>query len=120
MADAPVKGDSADWLLNAFGNRFQVMFYVDDIGACDRATLDALRAMQDDAISVETVVGYRRGEAPAGIHALCDIKGMIAERYDARDGSAYLIRPDQHIAARMRATSVDKIRQAVARATAQH
>jgi len=74
--------------------------------------------------AVETFLGqpgfYRNGEAPAGIHALCDIKGMVAERYDARDGSAYLIRPDQHIAARMREASVEKIHQAVARATAQH
>jgi len=119
MADAPVKGGSTDWLLNAFGNRFQVILYVDDIDAFERTTLDALRAMQDDAIPVETVVVYRSGESPAGIDALCDVKGMIAERYDARDGSAYLIRPDQHIAARMRAAGVDKIRQAVARATAQ-
>ena len=65
-------------------------------------------------------VGGPLAEAPAGIHALCDVKGMIAERYDARDGSAYLIRPDQHIAARMRTASVDRIRQAVARASAQH
>ena len=120
MADAPVKSGNTDWLLNAFGNRFQVMFYVDDIDACDQTTLDALRAMQDDAIPIVTVVVYRSGEAPTGIHALCDIKGMVAERYDALNGSAYLIRPDQHIAARMRAASVDKIRQAVARATAQH
>ncbi|MCP4335465.1 MAG: FAD-dependent oxidoreductase [Gammaproteobacteria bacterium] len=120
MADSPVKGGSADWLLNAFGNRFQVMLYVDDIGAFDHATLDALQAMQDDAIPVETVVVYRSGEAPADIHALCDVKGMVAERYDARNGSAWLIRPDQHIAARMRAASVDRIRQAVARASAQH
>ena len=119
MADAPVKGGSTDWLLNAFGNRFQVILYIDDIDAFERTTLDALRAMQDDAIPVETVVVYRSGESPAGIDALCDVKGMIAERYDARDGSAYLIRPDQHIAARMRAAGVDKIRQAVARATAQ-
>jgi len=119
MADAPVKGETGDWLLNAFGNRFQVMLYVDDIDAFDRATLDALRAMQDDAIPVETVVVYRNGEAPAGINALCDVNNTIAERYDARNGSAYLIRPDQHIAARMRKAGIDKIRQAVARATAQ-
>jgi len=47
-------------------------------------------------------------------------KGLSRRRrYDARDGSAYLTRPDQHIAACMREATVDKIRQAVARATAQ-
>jgi 3-(3-hydroxy-phenyl)propionate hydroxylase len=120
MADAPVKGGSGDWLLNAFGNRFQVMLYLEDIENFDRAKLDALRTLQDDAIPVETVVVYRGGEAPPDTPALRDVKGMIVERYDARDGSAWLIRPDQHIAARMREAGVDKIRQAVARATAQH
>jgi len=119
MADAPVKGGSGEWLLNAFGNRFQVMLYVDDIGSFDHGALDALGAMQSDAIPVETVLVYRNGDAPGDIDALHDVEGMIAERYDARDGSAYLIRPDQHIAARMRVAAVDRIRQAVARATAQ-
>jgi 3-(3-hydroxy-phenyl)propionate hydroxylase len=119
MADAPVEGGGRDWLLNAFGGRFQVMLYVEDIGNLDSAALDALRSMRDDAIPVETLVVYRGGKAPAGIDALRDTSRMVAERYDARDGSAYLIRPDQHIAARMRTADVDRIRRAVARATAQ-
>jgi len=119
MADAPVAGDAGEWLLNACGNRFQVLYYVDDIAQLDRPLLDRLKTLQDDSIPVETLVIYRQGEAPADIDALRDSKGLIAERYDARDGSAYLIRPDQHIAARMRAIGVDKIRAAVARASAQ-
>ena len=117
MSDAPVKaGSNEEWLLSAFGNRFQLMLYVDNIEDFDRGELAQLR---DDAIPVDTVVVYRSGQVPAGVNALFDARGMVAERYDARDGSAYLIRPDQHIAARMRAASVDGIRQAVARASAQ-
>ena len=117
MSDAPVTGGNGEqWLLSAFGNRFQLMLYVADIDGFD---VGALAALRDDAIPVETVVIYRSGEPPAGVDALCDAKGMVAERYDARNGSAYLIRPDQHIAARMREASVDKVRQAVARASAQ-
>jgi 3-(3-hydroxy-phenyl)propionate hydroxylase len=117
MSDAPVKaGSSEEWLLSAFGNRFQLMLYVDNIEDFDGGELAQLR---DDAIPVDTVVVYRSGQVPAGVNALFDARGMVAERYDARDGSAYLIRPDQHIAARMRAASVDGIRQAVARASAQ-
>jgi len=119
MADAPVKGVSCDWLLNACGNRFQLMLYVDNIEDVNRDLLDALQGLQGASIPVETLVIYRSGEAPAGINALCDVENMIAERYDASNGSAYLIRPDQHIAARWREVDVDKIRQAVARATAQ-
>ncbi|MDH3760890.1 MAG: FAD-dependent oxidoreductase [Gammaproteobacteria bacterium] len=117
MSDAPVKTGSGEaWLLNAFGNRFQLMLYVDNIEDFDGSDLEVLR---DDAIPVDTVIVYRSGEAAAGVNALFDARGMVAERYDARDGSAYLIRPDQHIAARMREASVDRIRQAVALASAQ-
>jgi len=42
-----------------------------------------------------------------------DVKGLVAERYDARPGTFYLIRPDQHVAARLR--TVDTTRIAAAR-----
>ncbi|MDR2335507.1 MAG: FAD-dependent oxidoreductase [Burkholderiaceae bacterium] len=41
---------------------------------------------------------------------------LAVRRYDAREGTTYLIRPDQHVAARWRAASVDKLRAAHARA----
>ena len=117
MADAPVEGAS-DWLLSAFGNRFQLLLYADDANALPSALLDELAALQDDDIPVDTVLVYRNGAPPAGLTALRDNEGLIAERYDACDGSAYLVRPDQHIAARMRAPDSAKIRAAVARACA--
>jgi 3-(3-hydroxy-phenyl)propionate hydroxylase len=119
MADAPVQGSTGEWLLHACGNRFQLLYYVDNIDELDTAVIDALMALEDDNIPVETLVAYRQGEVPSGVNAVCDSKGLIAERYDARDGSAYLIRPDQHIAARFRSAQIDKVRTAVQRATAQ-
>jgi 3-(3-hydroxy-phenyl)propionate hydroxylase len=46
-----------------------------------------------------------------------DIRGVAARRYDARPGTTYLIRPDQHVAARWRAFDAEDILAAVARAT---
>jgi 3-(3-hydroxy-phenyl)propionate hydroxylase len=43
-------------------------------------------------------------------------RGAIAERYDARPGTVYLFRPDQHVAARWRRTDPDRIARAIARA----
>ena len=43
--------------------------------------------------------------APADITVVSDADGLLAARYDARPGTAYLIRPDQHIAARWRAST---------------
>jgi 3-(3-hydroxy-phenyl)propionate hydroxylase len=46
-----------------------------------------------------------------------DVQGCLAKRYDAEAGTAYLIRPDQHIAARWRAFNAEAVAAAVKRAT---
>ena len=45
-----------------------------------------------------------------------DSEGCLSKRYDAQAGTAYLIRPDQHIAARWRAVNTDAVATAVSRA----
>ena len=57
------------------------------------------------------------GQAPAGLTTLHDTAGTVADRCDLRPGSAYLIRPDQHVAARWRSLDVAKVQAALARAT---
>jgi 3-(3-hydroxy-phenyl)propionate hydroxylase len=53
-------------------------------------------------------------------HDVEDAEGLLAQRYDARPGTVYLIRPDQHVAARWRAFDPAKVRAALKRATALH
>jgi len=50
---------------------------------------------------------------------LTDASGQFTTRYDAEPGSAYLLRPDQHICARWRHPTYEKIAAAKARALAQ-
>lgn len=95
--DAPLDGGS--WLLNAIGGRFVALAFDTDPGVDN---LDA------DGIPVDVLVVGRD---------LSDAKGRIAERYDMRPGTTYLIRPDQHVAARWRVFDRDKITAAVNRAT---
>jgi 3-(3-hydroxy-phenyl)propionate hydroxylase len=45
-----------------------------------------------------------------------DHTGLFAERFDATPGATYLLRPDQHLAARWRAFDVNKVSAARARA----
>jgi 3-(3-hydroxy-phenyl)propionate hydroxylase len=52
-----------------------------------------------------------------GLTVLADTQGLVARRYDAKPGTAYLVRPDQHVAARWRAVDPTRVRAAVARAT---
>ena len=56
-------------------------------------------------------------DMPAAV-AVDDADGLAARRYDARDGTCVLIRPDQHVCARWRRFDVDAVRRALARATA--
>jgi 3-(3-hydroxy-phenyl)propionate hydroxylase len=46
---------------------------------------------------------------------LIDDAGLFAERFDATPGAAYLVRPDQHLAARFRTFDAARIETAVAR-----
>jgi 3-(3-hydroxy-phenyl)propionate hydroxylase len=86
-ADAPV---GEGWLLDHLGQGFQLLSFGDvpDFG------LPQLRIGVD----------------------IPDSSGLIAQRYDATPGTAYLIRPDQHVAARWRAPTPAKVAAALARA----
>jgi len=48
---------------------------------------------------------------------LSDAKGLLADRYDGRPGTVYLVRPDQYVAARWRAFDLPRIEAAIRRAT---
>jgi 3-(3-hydroxy-phenyl)propionate hydroxylase len=47
---------------------------------------------------------------------LIDRTGIFAARFDAKPGSTYVVRPDQHLTARFRSFEADKVRAAVDRA----
>jgi 3-(3-hydroxy-phenyl)propionate hydroxylase len=49
---------------------------------------------------------------------LCDDAGLFAQRYDATPGATYVLRPDQHLAARFRSFDPDAVRKAVKRGLA--
>jgi 3-(3-hydroxy-phenyl)propionate hydroxylase len=49
---------------------------------------------------------------------LRDTSGLFAKRYDASDGTAYLLRPDGYVAARFRHPTLPAVQAAIARASA--
>ena len=118
LADAPVEvAGQPGWLLHQLGNRFQLLHYVDDASTLDEKTALALAQLAQAAITIEAIIVAPRGQAPAGLKTLIDTDGCIAQRYDLRPGTTYLVRPDQHVAARWRALDASKIKAALARAT---
>jgi 3-(3-hydroxy-phenyl)propionate hydroxylase len=113
--DAPVRGPhGAGWLLAdalaaACGRGFALLHF----GRADAAT-------QRDAaaLGLTLVVLLEAAEpAPGALH---DAQGLAARRYDARPGTCYLMRPDQHVAARWRRFDGGAVRAALERATARH
>ena len=57
------------------------------------------------------------GVGAKAMNVVDDIEGLAAKRYDGRDRSCYLFRPDQHVCARWRAFDLQLVRAAIARAT---
>ena len=118
MDDAPLRDGGGDcWLLDRVGNRFMALYFTDDAAALPAPTLAALADLSCDGIAVEPLVVSARPGSAGGVAVLEDSRGIAAQRYDAKPGTVYLLRPDQHVAARWRALDVSKVKAAVARAT---
>ncbi len=106
-ADAPVAGPHGHWLLPCLGGDFTLLAFGDAV-----TTTDAC-ALAQGAVPCRVVrVGGARPDA------LVDRDGLVAARYDGRDGTCYLVRPDQHVCARWRAFDLARVQEALARATA--
>ena len=103
MDDAPMECDGeAVWLINSVGGQFQCLVFVDDVKQIDTSTLQSLQSLNHGSVSVEPVLISKCSGTVQGIRVLVDVQGLFAKRYDAQTGSVWLVRPDQHIAARWR------------------
>jgi 3-(3-hydroxy-phenyl)propionate hydroxylase len=114
LDDAPVEiGGAPGWLLDQLGGRFQLLVYVERAADADTRALADLKA----ALAVEPVLISASPGGHPGVRVLHDTRGRFLERYDALPGSAWLVRPDQHVAARWRRFGPEAVRAGLARAT---
>jgi 3-(3-hydroxy-phenyl)propionate hydroxylase len=113
LDDAPVRVAGQDaWLLDQVGNRFVLVVFVDGAQGLTPAQRTALQALAQAPIPVQLLTVGAGGDVD-------DAQGLVARRYDAQPGTAYLIRPDQHVAARWRGVDLASVQAALARATGQ-
>ena len=98
-ADAPLaRAGRRTWLLNELPDGFTLLVFGES----------PVQASQDGpAYSVLSVGGD-----------LTDSEGLLTQRYDGKPGTVYLIRPDQHVAARWRSYDAAKVQAAIAHAIA--
>ncbi len=107
MDDAPVAG-AMPWLLQHLRHGgFTLLFF----GRPDVAQ----RAAMQDLAELRPLWVLAPGETDAGSHVI-DIQGLVARRCDAQAGTVYLLRPDQHVAARWRLFDITAVRAAHRRA----
>ncbi len=107
LSDAPMRrpGDSqTTWLLRALGPDFTLLHF-----GPTPAWARELTGVLNLSIAAE-------GDAGAAQADLLDAQGLAAQRLDARPGTSYLLRPDQHVCARWRRPDEAAVRAALQRA----
>ncbi|SAL69275.1 FAD-dependent oxidoreductase [Caballeronia arvi] len=118
--DAPVRVDDRDaWLLpQTHGGAFTGIYFC-GLGHGPDACAQSLAALSNAPLPVRTLIVVPRGMACTvpGVTVVEDVEGMVAHRFDARPGTFYLLRPDQHVCARWRAFDAASVTAAVKRAT---
>jgi 3-(3-hydroxy-phenyl)propionate hydroxylase len=99
IADAPVQDAQGrdGWLLNHLGQDFVLLSF---------GPAPAPEVRLDSGVSARVITVGR------DVH---DAAGLLAQRLDARPGTVYLLRPDQHVAARWRRFDASRVRAALAR-----
>jgi 3-(3-hydroxy-phenyl)propionate hydroxylase len=116
-ADAPVqvKGQPG-WLLRQLTTGLFSALVFDGPQAAGQ--IAALQAAAEGVAPLQVLLVGARDLA--GATTLADPDGAVAQRYDGRPGTVYLLRPDQHVCARWRAPTTADVQAALRRALALH
>lgn len=116
--DAPVvHNGQPGWLLNQLGNEFIILVFGQITGLAENIQKIDIPLAAGSSTPLRIVrVKNTRADAKAG--DIIDNDGFAWKRYDVQSGAVYLIRPDQHVAARWREFDQKKIEAAFARCLA--
>lgn len=106
-ADAPVRAHGVTgWLLDHLGDAFTLLCFG-----------NVPTAIPELPVPLKRVLVAQPGIAAGEGWQVLEEDGIVSQRFDARPGTVYLLRPDQHVCARWRRFDADKLRAAVGHAT---
>ena len=110
-ADAAITVDGRpDFFLSQLGPDFTLVHFIDG---------EPVPTAIKSTVPLRTIVVVPAGaqRRPAAHAVIEDAHGLLAQRYDARPGTTYIFRPDQHVAARFRKFDGASISAALDRST---
>lgn len=111
--DAPIKFNGVDdWLINHLGTEFVVLVSLNSIS--NFSLLQELHTLSKDTdIKVILVSNEHLPESASTLGTILhDSDNLVSQRYNLTEGTTYLFRPDQIIAARWKSCSTYAIEQA--------
>lgn len=118
MDDGPVRIGSQDgWLIDHVGNKFHGLYFCDDPATIPNSVLEAFDTLSRGLLPIEPLIVSSKSGHLENAKVMLDANGILSRRYDAQNGTYYLARPDQHVAARWRTFDTARVQQALTRAT---
>ena len=135
LDDAPVLVDGKPaWLLEQTGEGFQALLFAESAEQLSRQQQQAVRRLASEPVPISVLLVTRTASAGIAspqaaeiapntsaahdVRVLHDPDGRAWRRFDARPGTTYLLRPDQHVCARFRDFDAEALMRAQRRALA--
>ena len=121
--DAPVaQGGHTIWWLSRLGKEFVLAIFCPE-RLPPTNILQQLAEPDFHSVPVRCILivsPQLEGDIGPAMEYVVDQDAILSSRYDVRGGACYLIRPDQHIAARWRDVDLGEVKEALSRATSTH
>jgi 3-(3-hydroxy-phenyl)propionate hydroxylase len=112
-ADAPVAIDGRSaWLLDHLDGGFELLVFA----PVAPQWLEELQRTLGSELRISLIVTRAQSDDSADVRVIEDRDRLMQQRYDGQPGTVYLLRPDQHVAARWRSPRLVEVLEGLVRA----
>ena len=118
--DAPIAIDGKPaWLLDQLCEQFTLVYFAgnEDLAKEFDEIRGSIVPIRIVVVTSGANMGHGIERGIEGAIVAHDVEGLVTRRFDAKPGTMFLVRPDQHICARWRKVDAASVHAALARAT---